>query len=96
MTVRIFGMTNGMEIIGNVDESHDDVNTYFVKKPLMVRGQQRGETEYVVMLVPFCISNPEGNFVVHKHAIAFECDAPADTEQAYIQQTTTIQLVSSI
>lgn len=92
--VKIVVLTSGAEVITEVQQDNGD--HYLVKKPMMVRAQQKGPDQYVIMLVPFCIANPEATMKLFKHALCGECDAPSDTEQAYIQQTTSLVLASSL
>lgn len=90
--VKIVVLISGAELISDIEDNGDH---YIAKKPMIVRAQQKGPEEYVIMLIPFCISNPEGTLKLYKHAICSECEAPSDTEQAYIQQTTGIVMASS-
>ncbi len=90
MTVKIFKLVTGEEVIANEESSGCD--HIALGKPRVLhlvsteQGQQAG-------LAPWIITAPDASIKIRPDAVIGELSCPADVEKAYMQQTSSIQLV---
>lgn len=97
MTLRLFILNNGREVIGK--QSKQDSDQYFwVESPRILHFNPTADgASYGIELYPYSLTNPDGLHKFHLSAIASESEnIPDDVEKGYIQHTSGISIVSSI
>lgn len=91
----MFTMYSAHEVIATLVE--DEGASYVISKPLIVSAVQTSADAYGLRMDPFSMANPDGDQRVFKSAIAMEAvKVPDGLEKAYLRQTSTIEIVSSL
>ena len=94
-TIKMFTLNTTQEIMGTLVE--DDGTALVIKNPLWLQMVQTGQDQYGIRMDPLSFSAPESNQRFMKHAIVAEIlEIPKGLEEAYIRQTSSIQIVSSL
>lgn len=91
MQVVILKLVTGEEVIGRLEEGI----RFQLDRPRVFQMYQT-QSGVQAGLVPWLLSAPEEKvFIDEKHIIA-RLDAPTDIEQAYLQQTSGLQIAQSL
>lgn len=94
--IRKFQITTGHTVIGKMVEESSD-RWVVLEHPLGVQVVQTGQDQFGLKLVPFDPSNPEGRTKFYQSQIVSEAlDVPEGLVNAYIQQTSSIQIISAL
>lgn len=96
MNIKIFKLVSGEEIITKVLEDSSLQSYIVIEKPRSIQPVPQGPNQFGIGLLPYIITNADGQIKLYKAAISGECDAPSDVEKVYLQQTTNIQIASSL
>lgn len=93
MSIKLLVLVSGPEIIGDVIS--EEPTYYVIKRPRGLHVDPQPDGSYNIHLVPFSAVNVDGTFKLYKHALCGENmdGVPADIEQMYVKQTSTIQLL---
>ncbi len=96
MTLKLFTLNNGLEIMGKLVDSRP-TDAYIIEQPLGIHAQFTGPDTYGLAFRPASAADPEGYHKYYFHAISSECiNIPVELEKAYIQYTSKIIIASSI
>ena len=93
MEVKTIKFTNGDEIMGRLTEWPGD-DYIVLEKPRGLMPQRMGDGQIGISFVPWVISNPDGLVEIKMHAIAAMLNPSKEMEDAYLSQTTGLQLVT--
>lgn len=94
--IRKIQITTGHTVIGRVvDESTD--RWIVLDQPLGVQVVQTSQDQFGLKLVPFDPSEPEGRTRFYMiHVVSEQLDIPEGLINAYIKQTSSIQIISAL
>lgn len=93
--IKKFQLTSGRDVIGKVVD--ETATTITLEYPLVIQVVPNGPKEYGLALPPYDPINPEGKSMFFKAQIVSELlDIPDGMEKAYLQQTSSIQIVSAL
>jgi len=94
--IRLFKLVTGEEIIGSVEYGITTDEQLKIARPRVLAMTPVGPGQVSLALVPWFMSNPDGTFIVNKNKIVAEPegDTPRQLEDAYLQQTSGIQLAT--
>ncbi len=93
--IRVFKLASGAELIGRVDEDGETPYTILVKRALVLFVQKGHGGEAAVGLLPYVVSDAEGDILLYKSAIEAEpLNINKNLEDGYLQQTSGIVLTS--
>jgi hypothetical protein len=90
MSVVIYKLSNGDEVIGERVGS-----TTLVKRPRVLQMMQTNQGVQAG-LIPYIIGAPDAEMDFNLSHVVAIVDAPSDISAAYVQQTTGIQLASTL
>lgn len=94
--IRKIQITTGHTVIGKVVGESSD-RWVVLEHPLGVQVVQTGQDQFGLKLVPFDPSNPEGRTKFYMSQIVSELmDLPEGLVNAYIKQTSSIQIISAL
>lgn len=96
MNIKIFKLVSGEEIITKVFEDVPLQSFIIIEKPRSIQPIPQGPNQFGIGLLPYMITNADGQIKLYRTAISGECDAPPDVEKVYLQQTTNIQIASTL
>lgn len=93
MTVTVFKMVSGEEVIANAVDFDNVVHTVKQARVLRMVNTERGPS---FALVPWVISLADEEVVFKDDHVMVWKDAPMDIEKAYLQHTSGIELSSTL
>lgn len=93
--IRVFKLINGDEIVGNVKEKMEGINTvYSVSKPRQMVIVQNTAKGPVSGLIPWVLSAPDATIELTKDKIFSQAPVTKDVEDYYFEVTSSIALVA--
>lgn len=96
MTVRLYKLVSGEEIVASVVDESTNQDYVTVKTACSLQVVPKGPQQYALALLPYMRGEPDGEIKLFKLAIASEVDANADLERSYLSQTSGIEIASSL
>ena len=94
-TLKLFKLYTGLEVVGEVVDTHD--TTITIKRPYIFNYVPQGQDTYGLSLEVYSFADPDGTHVFTTSAIAsFSKVIPADIEKTYLQQTSGISIISTL
>lgn len=91
----MFTLNTTQEVMGTLVDT--DGVSITIEKPMWLQMVQTAQDAYGIRLDPLSFSAPESKQRFMNHAIVSEIlDIPKGLEDAYIRQTSSIQIVSSL
>ncbi len=94
MEIKTIKFTNGDEIIGRFVGVDSNSNTCEIEKPRGLLPQRMGDGQVGIAFVPWIISNPDATVSINMDAIAAMLDSSKEIGDAYLSQTSGLQLVT--
>lgn len=100
MTINVgsYKLVTGELIVGRVKETVQEEDFIVLNKPFSIHVIPNRETNsYQLGMMPYNPTNPEGDEKFYKHAIvSAPASLPKEFVDAYIQQSTGIEIASSV
>ena len=92
--VKVFKLVSGEEIVTKTSNFSEDGHITIEKPRVMMLTQVPGTTQVSVHMMPFCVGSPDGTLILEQSKIVATLkNIPAELEKAYIQNTSSIELV---
>lgn len=94
-------MITGEELVGDlaktIEDSTGKIISYEIRKPHILQFQPMGGGKLGLAFVPWTLSNPElDTVIVPASAVIFKFSPSGNVEGQFIQQTSSIQIASTI
>lgn len=94
MTIEIFKLVTGEELIAKVDDnSMCEMFTLSQPRVMQVMQTERGMS---AALVPWLLTNPDADVIIKGVHIIARAKCPDDVERSYLQQTSKLDLTSTL
>ncbi|MGZ8924423.1 MAG: hypothetical protein ACXW2E_00935 [Nitrososphaeraceae archaeon] len=93
--IKLITLSNGMELIGKLIMKNDDY--YVFEKARRIHVNMQPDGSHGLALIPFSPINQDGDHKFYRSLICAESiHIPVEFVNAYIQQTTSIQIATSL